>query len=313
MGIFFGMLVVVLCLVIYGTYQHDMGRAFRHSAAGSRIADTARGRIEYVVSGTGQPVLAVHGAGGGWDQGLELAQGLLASGFQIIAMSRFGYLRTPLPPDASPAAQADAHAALLDTLGIARVAVIGASAGAPSAMQFALRYPERTSALVLLVPAAWAPGPAGSLRLSPAGRAALNLVLRSDFLFWAARHLMPAAMMRAVLATPPDVVVHASADERTRVAQFLEHIAPVSARRVGLLNEAAVVAHLERYDLEHIAAPVLVFSADDDGYGTLRGARYTAEHIPNARLIRYARGGHLLAGHQHEVETEISGFLGAAH
>jgi pimeloyl-ACP methyl ester carboxylesterase len=52
-------------------------------------------------------------------------------------MSRFGYLRTPLPADASAAAQADAHACLLDALGIRRAAIVGASAGAPSAMQFA--------------------------------------------------------------------------------------------------------------------------------------------------------------------------------
>ena len=34
------------------------------------------------------------------------------------APSRFGYLRTPLPSDASPAAQADAHSCLLDALGL---------------------------------------------------------------------------------------------------------------------------------------------------------------------------------------------------
>jgi len=54
--------------------------------------------------------------------------------------------------DASPAAQADAHACLLDALNIIKVAVVGVSAGAPSSMQFALRYPERISSLVLIVP-----------------------------------------------------------------------------------------------------------------------------------------------------------------
>jgi len=90
-------------------------------------------------------------AGGGYDQGLWIARDSLGEGFRIIAPSRFGYLRTPLPQDASPAAQADAYACLLDALNISKVAVMGISAGASSSMQFALRYPERTSSLVLIV------------------------------------------------------------------------------------------------------------------------------------------------------------------
>jgi 2-hydroxy-6-oxonona-2,4-dienedioate hydrolase len=46
-------------------------------------------------------VLIVHCAGGGYDQGLAFGEPL-SSGWRIIAMSRFGYLRTPLPPDAWP-------------------------------------------------------------------------------------------------------------------------------------------------------------------------------------------------------------------
>ena len=51
--------------------------------------------------------------------------------------------RTAMPVDASPAAQADAHLALMDALGIDRAVVLGVSAGAPSAMQLALRHPDR--------------------------------------------------------------------------------------------------------------------------------------------------------------------------
>ena len=135
----------------------------------------------------------MHGAGGGFDQGLEFAQPLVQNGFCVVAMSRFGYLRTPLPTDASAAAQADAHACLLDALDIRRAAVVGASAGAPSSMQLALRHPDRTAALVLLVPAAYAPRPGGAppMQTPPGTQFLFNTALRSDFLFWAAANCDP--------------------------------------------------------------------------------------------------------------------------
>lgn len=52
--------------------------------------------------------------------GLLIARTQFGDGFRTIAVSRFGYLGTPLPADPSPAAQADAYAALLDALGIQR-------------------------------------------------------------------------------------------------------------------------------------------------------------------------------------------------
>ena len=73
-------------------------------------------------------------------------------------MSRFGYLRTSRPADASPEAQADAHICLLNALGIDRTAIMGISAGGPSAMQTALRHPNRVIALVLVVLIAYKPG-----------------------------------------------------------------------------------------------------------------------------------------------------------
>src|SRR6185436_946748 len=141
----------------YARFAADLERATQRVAHGSRIAATACGPIEYAEMGEGPAVLLVHGAGGGFDQGIEFAGELARSGYRVIAMSRFGYLRTPLPADATPPAQADAHACLLDALGIQRASIAGVSAGAPSSMQFAIRYPERTRALALLVPLAYRP------------------------------------------------------------------------------------------------------------------------------------------------------------
>jgi 2-hydroxy-6-oxonona-2,4-dienedioate hydrolase len=297
------------------SYREEIRRARARVAAGSRMLETASGPIEYAEAGEGQPVLVIHGAGGGYDQGLDLAAGLVRYGYRVITVSRFGYLRTPLPRDASPAAQADAHAAVLDALHIPRCAVFGVSAGGPSALQLALHHPDRVTALILMVPAVYAPRSqdgATSKRMSILGSTLMDLTLRSDFLFWLALRLAPRAMTRAVLGTPPGLLTQADPTERARVQVVLDHVLPVSSRRLGLINDAAVVTRLPRFELERLESPTLIISAQDDLYQTFAGSRYSAEHIPDARFIGYPTGGHLLVGHEGEATAAIVDFF-AAH
>src|SRR5262249_21209853 len=158
-------------------------------------------------------------------------------------------------------------------------------------------------ALVLLVPATYAPRPGGEPPMrTPAGTQFLfDTALKSDFLFWAAPRLSRPTVIRAILATPPALVENASADEQARIGKVLDRILPVRPRRPGLINDAAITSSLQRYDLERIAVPTLVISAADDLYGTFDGARYTADHVPHARFIGYPSGGHMLVGRQKEV------------
>ena len=315
-AIFSGILATGLIISIYTSYQRDIHQARERIQAGSQIVDTPCGPIEYAVEGDGPPVLVVHGAGGGFDQGLDASKRLVQSGFRVIAMSRFGYLRTPLPADASPAAQAASYACLLDALNIPRVAVVGFSAGAPSSMQFALRHPERTTALVLLVPAAYPAhleqqsGGAMPEQTSLIARFLFGTVLKSDFLLWAAFRLAPRTMYQVMVATPPEVVERAGPDEQARVNLVLDHLLPFSQRLPGVINDASITPFLPRYELERMSAPALIFGAADDLYGTYDGARYSAEHIPHARFIGYPSGGHVLVGHQKEALAEIVSFLG---
>lgn len=312
MAVVLGAVVIAFAVVTY-FYQRDIQQARARVASGSEIAHTPCGPIEYAVTGEGAPLLVVHGAGGGFDQGLDFAAPLAKRGFRIIAMSRFGYLRTPLPAEAGPAAQADAHACLLDALQVPRAAVVGISAGALSAQQFAIRHARRITALVLVVPAAYRPPEAEApvYAASPTMEFVRDTVLRFDFLFWAWMQLAPDSVTRVVLATDPALVASASAEEQAEVTMVREHILPVSPRRAGLINEARIMATLDRYPLERIAAPTLAISAQDDGYGTYEAARYAVAQIPRARFIGYPRGGHLLVGHSREAMDEIVRFLNA--
>ena len=305
-----GAAVMILALVassIWWRFDGDLERARERSAQRSALIETRCGPIEVQQSGAGVPLLVVHGSGGGHDQGMAFAGTLAQRGIRVIAMSRFGYLRTPMPADASAAAQADAHVCLLDALGLHRAAVMGGSAGAPSALQMAIRHPDRVSALILLVPLTYKPPTqADSAAPMPAWvEATMTRLIGSDFLFWAALHVARDEVIKTVLATPPELVATASPREQARVNAMLDNILPVSARAEGLRSDTAVGKHLTPAPLESIRAPTLVVSARDDRYGTFAGAAYTASRIAGTKFIGFDTGGHTWVGHDEEVMSEI--------
>ena len=305
--------LVAAALVIRSRFERDLTVAAERAAQASAVVTTRCGPIEVQQAGEGIPLLMIHGSGGGHDQGMAWARPLVQQGVRVIAMSRFGYLRTPRPADASPEAQADAHVCLLDALGISKAAVMGVSAGGPSAMQTAIRHPNRVSALVLVVPIAWKPGTvADSAPLLSDGMDALLLrLLGSDFLFWAALHVARDPLIRHVLATPPEQVAAASEQERARVNDLADRILPVSRRAAGLRDDTRLGKRLGPYALETIRVPTLVVSARDDGFGTYAAAQYSASRIASAKFIGLDQGGHLLVGHDAEVRAEIARLLGA--
>lgn len=313
--------LVLLVVLVHARYSSDLARAAARAARDSELLATRCGAIEVQQAGEGVPLLMIHGSGGGHDQGMAFARPLTQHGVRVIAMSRFGYLRTPHPADASPEAQADAHACLLDALGIERAVVVGGSAGAPSALQLAIRHPQRVRALVLVVPIAYLPPttPTPSTPPTPDDATApatafrdvvLLRLLGSDFVFWVALQLARDQVLRHVLATPPELLGAASAPERERVHAMADAILPVSARAAGLRDDTGLGRRLQPYALAAIRAPTLVVGVRDDGFGTYAAAEYTASRIAGAKFVAFERGGHLWVGHDDELRAEIVRLIG---
>lgn len=309
--------LVITLIVLIGTiftgwhFNRDMKLANIHAANGSVLIATRCGPIEYQEAGEGIPLLMVHGSGGGHDQGMAFAGNLAKKGIRVIAMSRFGYLRTPMPIDASPQAQAEAHVCLLDALNIGQAAVLGGSAGAPSAMQMAIRHPDRVSSLVLLVPLTYKPNTqaASAEAMSPSTEKMMMRLIGSDFFFWSGLHVAPDQVIKHVLATPPEQVASASVQERARINTMLDNILPVSARAQGLRSDTAVGKNMQRMALESIHAPTLIISTRDDRYGTYASAQYTASQITDAKFIGFNEGGHVWVGHDEQIQAEILKWL----
>jgi 2-hydroxy-6-oxonona-2,4-dienedioate hydrolase len=304
-------IAAVLGLALATSYRRDIRSARARVASGSKLISTPCGPIEYADQGIGPVIFAIHGAGGGFDQSLELARDFLPAGYRVVAPSRFGYLRTALPTTASPAVQADAHACLLNTLKSQKVVVVGGSMGAPSAMQLCLRHPDCCSALILLFPIAFAPRPENEAppHSSRSAQFVMNTILRSDFAFWVASKFARNTVMKSILATPPADFERAAPSEQQRVLEIMQNIEPISQRAGGLKSDSAVAPSIPRYELEQIKVPTLVIAAEDDLFGTYKGGRYTAEHTPGARFVGYPTGGHVLVGHGNDVRSELAQFL----
>ena len=185
------------------------------------------------------------------------------------------------------------------------------SAGALSALQFAVRHPDRCRSLTVIVPAAAAVMRAqGPLpEQGPIAKAILEYVITSDFLWWLGMKLAPARMVRFVLAADPAVVAAASPAERQRALDTLWNILPLSARSQGLLNDARFVSTTQAIAVEKITAPTLVASLEDDFYRTLAPARTIAAAIPGARLLTYATGGHAFIGREADLFAEVEAFI----
>ena len=302
-GILAGAVVIVAAL-LYARFRRDIHAARRRlQSGGSQVIGTDCGPIEYATLGEGYPVLVVHGIFGGFDQGLVIAHGNVGEGFLSIVPSRFGYLRTPLPDDASPAGQADAYVCLLDALGIEQAAIIGTSAGGTSAIQFALRHPDRCSASVLF--SSNTPGETeAALPPEPVAKA----LFKSDFVFWLVTTYFGSSM-RSTMGVPEGFEL--TAEYEADVAEVMKTILPVKPRSDGALFDM-YVSNLDvntGYPLEEISVPVLIVNAVDDPLTLYRNAQSAAERIPGAKLVTIEDGGHMMLGHEERIRSEIVAFL----
>jgi pimeloyl-ACP methyl ester carboxylesterase len=295
-----------------------MARYFREIRAarkrlahlGSQVIETACGPIEYARIGEGYPVLVVHGAMGGFDQGLWLAQILDVSKHQIISVSRFGYLRSPLPAGASLDLQADAFACLLDALEIRQAAVFAASAGSTSAIRFAARHPERISALILLSPDA-----PGKVQMALPPRFIFDTLLRSDFVYWALVTFFGKWVQNAIGLVPKGYTLTPEQEAALKRIQLGD--LPASRRIDGMIFEtytsalefSASVSPTSPYPLNKIETPVLVINAADDPIALPENVRALADQMPTSRLFVVPEGGHFLFGHIEEAKSEIAQFL----
>jgi pimeloyl-ACP methyl ester carboxylesterase len=223
------LLLVAFFFLIYLPYRRDIRNAYDHLESLERqIVETDCGPIEAAIRGEGEPVLVIHGISGGFDQGVGISQSSLGDGYKVIAPSRFGYLGTPMPANATPASQADAYVCLLDALHLEKVTIMAYSAGGTSAVQMTLRHPERVKALIFVSTAA--PTVGEYIALPP--KRIIQFVFNSDFLMWViTTHFQQ--IMKPAMGVPESYPL--SEAEQLQVSDSIRSVMPIKLRTAGFV------------------------------------------------------------------------------
>lgn len=105
--------------------------------------------IEYSITGKeGTPILVMHGGHSNCYEEFGYKP-LVKSGFMLITPSRAGYGMTSKEIGENLSKASDYYVKLLDYLKIDKVHLLAISAGGPSGLYFATRYPERVKTLTL--------------------------------------------------------------------------------------------------------------------------------------------------------------------
>jgi pimeloyl-ACP methyl ester carboxylesterase len=129
---------------------------------------------------------------------------------------------------------------------------------------------------------------------------------------WIAMRASPRTLSNLV-AVPYSLVDTLSGAGKAEYDSTVGMLMPISLRRHGMAYDARSQSGiLPVFPLASITQPTMLVSAADDLYQTLRVARHAARMIPNARLLEFESGGHLLLGHGDGMWPQVAQFMHAS-
>ncbi len=314
--LFFGVSLALLAVAAVAYFQWR-SEASSRLQNGGQIIQTARGPIEYHSVGQGPTALILHGTLGGYDQGLITADMINSPSLRFLAVSRPGYLNSPLSTGASLGDQVEAYVALLDALHVQKVALIATSGGGPYALEFAQLHPERCWALVLISAntdptVGYAAGTSTQAGDPPD---LLTRLVLSDFSSWIGTGVMkwqPELVLDGLVGHEQAQGILHDPSRRKLFEEFIDSLALLGRRREGSLNDARQFRAAAHAAFGEIHVPTLVLHGENDSGVPLAQAEYVARIIPNAQLIRIPNGTHwMTVTHADTLGAAIRAFLNA--
>jgi pimeloyl-ACP methyl ester carboxylesterase len=290
--------------------EHDFYDAMLADKLTSQTAQTALGAVEYLDIGNGPVVVALHGAMGGWDQSLILAQTIGSSAYRYIAISRPGYLDTPITSGKSPEEQADLIAALLDTLNIAKAGIMAISGGGPGAVQFGLRHSDQCAGLILVSTCA-------DKMDVPIPFSFKIMKYLARWSWFANRFRSKAEQNLESVAgrsiRDPEILSRTINDAETWPlfsTMLLSTFSRMGLRMDGTENDIKI-SQTATYPLEDLKVPVLIVHGTEDKLVPYKiHAKIYMSRVPNAELLAVEGGEHVtIFTHRKLVKTKVVEFM----
>ncbi|WP_407939191.1 alpha/beta fold hydrolase [Oceanobacillus salinisoli] len=212
--------------------------------------------MEYSVIGEGKPIFVLHGGHSNCKEEFGY-KALIENGYSIITPSRPGYGRTSKEIGASLETASTYYAKLLSDLKIDKVHVIAISAGGPSGIFFASKYPDLVSTLTLqsAVTKQW--------------------LTTKDKEYKAAK-----------------ILFHPKTEKYTwNLISFMNNR---QRSGEGFFIDLDQVNTLLTKDLERITCPTFIMHSKHDGSVPLEHAQHAHENIPSSELCLLDAWGHLI-------------------
>jgi len=245
------------------------------AAAGAQITDgTTTNGLYYEASGSGDPVVLVHAFS--VDRRMWAPQiAALERRFRVIRYDQRAHGNSAAPAD--PYAPHEDLASVLDALGVQRAALVGLSAGATLAIDFAIAHPDRVTRLVLASPG-------------------LNGYVPSPPLTWTAPVFQAAGAGDAesaakLWAETPIMATHGSAVTAATVKSLVMSNVRLWTYRT---NPARPLTPPAIARLGEIKSPTLVILGDRDLPHIKETAGLLVAGVGGARLITVPGAGHLV-------------------
>ena len=251
-------------------------------------------QINYELEGDGPTVVLTHGLGSdvsGW----QAASDALRDRYRVLRWDVRGFGLSDRPPGPmSPSVWAADLAALLDALEIEQAVIGGISMGGVVAQRFALDFPAKTRALVLVSTS------------SEVGEAA-----RSG---WEARASLVEEKGMAALLDQTGPAIAYSESYRSANADAIRRSTEEAVARNDPHCYAAAARGVSGYnytpELRSIDCPTLILQGLEDGLTPPGGSVIMSRHIPDARLEMIERCGHGIPAEQpREMMRLLDDFL----
>ena len=235
---------------------------------------TSSAGIFYEVSGAGEPVVLIHAFS--VDRRMWAPQiALLEKRFRVVRYDQRGHGKSDGP--SAPYAQHEDLRSVLDALGIDMATLIGLSAGATTATDFAIAYPNRVMRVVLASPGLSGYVPSAPLTWTqPVFKAAGAGDATGAASLWADTPIMALRNDLSAAATVRDLVM-----SNTRIWTYM-------ANPVQPLNPPAIKR------LSEVKCPALVILGEQDLPHIKEVAGLLVNGIAGARLLTIPRAGHMV-------------------